>query len=202
MKQKLIYILAFIFAFLATTTTIYYLNLNYKNIFGFDFTPLHKTQVKHTQIKAADLKVDELKDFISSDLKNAILDSLKTIYASATKKDTIFASPDNSSLIDSLKKMQSKLTQLQQEVNLNAKQETANLNTNSRQIDSSKTYLKWTKKTAGIFSAMDPRKAAKIISNYSDNVARDILFTMKKKNAAEIMSELSPEVVSRISREQ
>ena len=202
MKQKLVYIIAFVFAFAVTTGAIYYLNMNYRNIFKLDFTPLHKAQKNQTQIKAADLNVNELKDFISTKLKSDIIDSLKTIYASTQKTDTVFATQDNKPLADSLKKLQSKLKQLQQELSLNAKQETAKLNENNNRIDSSKTYQEWTRKTAGIFAAMDARKAAKIISNYSDNVARDILFAMKKKSAAQIMSELSPEVVSRISREQ
>ena len=163
---------------------------------------MHKAQKSYAQIKSANLNVNELKDFISTELKKDIIDSLKTIYASSQKTDTVFTSQDNGALTDSLKKMQSALRQLQQQLNLNAEQETAKLSENNSKIDSSKTYQEWTRKTAGIFAAMDARKAAKIISNYSDNVARDILFAMKKKSAAQIMSELSPEVVSRISREQ
>jgi flagellar motility protein MotE (MotC chaperone) len=45
---------------------------------------------------------------------------------------------------------------------------------------------------------MDTKKAAKIIEGYTDNIAREILFSMKKKKAAEIISELKPEAATRI----
>jgi flagellar motility protein MotE (MotC chaperone) len=61
-------------------------------------------------------------------------------------------------------------------------------------------YTKWTKSTASMLEAMDPRRAAKIIQNYSDNIAKDILYTMKKKKAAQILAELNPELANRITR--
>ena len=45
---------------------------------------------------------------------------------------------------------------------------------------------------------MDTRKAAKIIQGYSDNIVRDLLLTMKKKKAAEILAEFKPETATRI----
>ena len=45
---------------------------------------------------------------------------------------------------------------------------------------------------------MDADQAAKIITNYSDNVARDIIYSMKKKKAVEILSALKPETVNRL----
>lgn len=61
-------------------------------------------------------------------------------------------------------------------------------------------YNKWMKSTAKLYENMEPKKAAKIIASYSDNMARDIIYTMKKKKAAEILAELNPEFASRITR--
>jgi len=72
------------------------------------------------------------------------------------------------------------------------------ISTNKEEIDS--IYNKWMKSTAKLYENMEPKKAAKIISSYSDNMARDIIYTMKKKKAAEILAELSPEFASRITR--
>jgi flagellar motility protein MotE (MotC chaperone) len=47
---------------------------------------------------------------------------------------------------------------------------------------------------------MDAKKAAKIILTYSDNIAKDIVYSMKKKKAAEILAQLNPETVNRITR--
>ncbi|MDP3682477.1 MAG: hypothetical protein Q8S01_00960, partial [Ignavibacteria bacterium] len=63
-------------------------------------------------------------------------------------------------------------------------------------------YLNWKKQTAALYELMEPKKAAKIIQNFSDNIARDILYTMKKKKAAEILAQLNPETANRITKAQ
>jgi len=63
-----------------------------------------------------------------------------------------------------------------------------------------KEYTEWIQKVSSIYSALEPKKAAKIIQTYSDNVARDILYNMSKKTAAKVVSELSPETANRIFR--
>ncbi len=65
---------------------------------------------------------------------------------------------------------------------------------------SRKEYDDWLKKISGIYSSMEPKKAAKIIQTYSDNIARDILYNMNKKTAAKVVSELNPETANRIFR--
>ena len=83
-----------------------------------------------------------------------------------------------------------------------------NLTTNLQSNDTPETqngeqekeYTDWVKKVTSIYSSMESRKAAKIIQTYSDNVARDILYSMNKKTAAKVVSELSPETANRIFR--
>ena len=53
-------------------------------------------------------------------------------------------------------------------------------------------YQIWVRNTVKLYESMDSRKAAKIILGYSDNIARDLLLTMKKKKAADIIAELNP----------
>jgi len=66
------------------------------------------------------------------------------------------------------------------------------------QIKKDSTYNSWMKNSIKLYESMDTKKAAKIIQGYSDNIAREILFSMKKKKAAEIISELKPEAATRI----
>jgi len=61
-------------------------------------------------------------------------------------------------------------------------------------------YVSWTKKIAKLYETMDPSKAAKIIQGYSDNIARDIIYTMKQKKAAGILAEFNPKIANRIMR--
>ena len=70
----------------------------------------------------------------------------------------------------------------------------------TQNIVQGKEYTEWITKVTSIYAAMEPKKAAKIIQTYSDNVARDILYNMSKKTAAKVVSELSPETANRIFR--
>ena len=67
-------------------------------------------------------------------------------------------------------------------------------------LEKEEEYSEWLKKVTAIYESLEPGKAAKIIQTYSDNVARDILYNMRKKNAAKIVAELSPETTNRIFR--
>jgi flagellar motility protein MotE (MotC chaperone) len=75
-----------------------------------------------------------------------------------------------------------------------------NVTPQTTKIPQGKEYTDWITKVTSIYSGMEPKKAAKIIQTYSDNVARDILYNMNKKTAAKVVSELSPETANRIFR--
>ncbi len=59
-------------------------------------------------------------------------------------------------------------------------------------------YEKWVKQTAMLYDSMDPQKAAQIIKQYNDKTSRDIIYTMKKKKAAEILTYLDPVTANKI----
>ena len=61
-------------------------------------------------------------------------------------------------------------------------------------------YNDWIASTVKLYESMDSKQAAKIITNYSDNVARDIIYAMKKKKAAEILSNLNSEQIVKLTR--
>ena len=202
MNNKIIYAVAFLGAFLLTTGAVIYLNNNYKDIFRFNFTPVQKEEtVNNNSDAATSQSVLELKDFIQNELKNELFDSLRTMYTDRLN-DTVYTKVlQDSTLIDSLKNIHQVITNLDQQL---AKQET-DIKTNQENFNKSKkssdsAYVAWTKQTAKLYEAMDSKRAAKIIQSYSDNVARDILYSMKQKKAAEIMSELNPETANRITQ--
>ncbi len=202
MNNKIIYAVAFLGAFLLTTSAVIYLNNNYKDIFRFNFTPVQKEEtVNNNSDAATSQSVLELKDFIQNELKNELFDSLRTMYTDRLN-DTVYTKVlQDSTLIDSLKNIHQVITNLDQQL---AKQET-DIKTNQENFNKSKkssdsAYVAWTKQTAKLYEAMDSKRAAKIIQSYSDNVARDILYSMKQKKAAEIMSELNPETANRITQ--
>ena len=200
MKEKIIYIVSFTAAFVLVTVGIIYLNTVYKDIFHLDFTVV-KTEKPKSVITVSDttnVKMGELKSFFQQELRNYVLDSLKA-YVGPAKIDTIINQVvKDSTLIDSLKYLSEALNKKDTELARQYKL-TKTLKENiSSQPDS--LYLEWKKKTAKLYETMDPSKAAKIIQGYSDNVARDLIYTMKQKKAAEVLAEFSPENANRIMR--
>jgi flagellar motility protein MotE (MotC chaperone) len=67
-------------------------------------------------------------------------------------------------------------------------------------LNNKKEYNDWIASTVKLYESMDSKQAAKIITNYSDNVARDIIYAMKKKKAAEILSNLNSEQIVKLTR--
>jgi flagellar motility protein MotE (MotC chaperone) len=99
-------------------------------------------------------------------------------------------------LEDSIVVLQNKIAKLSTEkTNL----EVSNSQTEVK-TESDEEYKKWVKETSKFYESMESAKAAKIILNYSDNIAKDILYSMKKKKAAEILAEINPEIAKRITR--
>lgn len=198
MKEKIIYIGSFIVVFVIVTIGIIYFNSEYQDIFHFNFAKTKTVEHKEAAIDTTSIQLGDLKVFLQQQLKSFVLDSLKT-YAVRTKTDTVINKVViDPSLIDSLKNLNNKLKKTNLELvrqNAIAKKLEKILN---KQPDS--IYVSWTKKTAKLYETMDPSKAAKIIQGYSDNIARDIIYTMKKKKAAEILAEFSPKFANRIMR--
>jgi len=193
MKGKIIYIAVFGGSFIVITFILILLNNGYKNIFAFDFSPIKPVQVAKSQVNPFNYK--EAFDQMLKDFKSQILDSMKTVTYVA--KDTGQIRKADSTLIDSINVLKSRLEKTAARDSIAGSGILA-----SDKVRNDSTYRIWTKKTAALYEAMDSPKAAKIIQKYSDNVARDILYSMKKKKAAEVLANLNPETANRMTRIQ
>ncbi len=204
MKEKIIYIFVFLTVFLVVTGGIIYLNNNYTDIFKLNFIPI----VKHAGTNPIEnlnnknnVSIDELKNVIQTEFKNYLVDSLKKSFPSQDKKAVVTVERKDSTLIDSLRNLRQIINKIDQKL---AKQEEQNnlVKTNQEKEKTQKdsTYINWTHQTAKLYEAMDPKQAAKIIQSYSDNVARDIIYSMRQKKAAEVLSELNPQTANRITQ--
>lgn len=189
MKEKIIYGLAFLIAFIIVTLIMIYAASAYRNIFAFDFTPVEKS----VEIARPQLTIDNRS---LAKLKKELIDSLHSIKEKAAY-DTVTVHLRDTTIVDSLRYLLSEIRKLK-----SAKEEKVvpltktTIKNESTKRDSA--YKVWIKNTVKLYEAMDTKKAAKIIQSYSDNIARDIIFSMKKKKAAEIIAELKPEVANRI----
>jgi flagellar motility protein MotE (MotC chaperone) len=193
MKGKIIYAVVFGGAFVLITLIMIVLNNDFKNVYAFDFSPVKPAQVTQSQVNPYNYK--EAFGQMLKELKSQMLDSIKTI--KYVTNDSVQNRKADSILTDSINILK---TRLENTVNQDSLVKSELLSKNNVKSDS--TYRIWTKKTAALYEAMDSKKAAKIIQNYSDNVARDILYSMKKKKAAEVLANLNPETANRMTRIQ
>lgn len=201
MKEKLIYVVIFLFAFIAVSGGMYYAAGVYKNVFAFDFSPqdhsakasVDSTKLKKPESPKAVIKPVDTEAKIDSLLKNSVSESP-------------IVEENNPVKLDSLKLLLAEIKKLKEEKGNNKSVSMPNavsiVPENSpkmnAQIKKDSTYNSWMKNSIKLYESMDTKKAAKIIEGYSDNIAREILFSMKKKKAAEIISELKPEAATRI----
>jgi flagellar motility protein MotE (MotC chaperone) len=193
MKSKIIYIASFGGSFVLVTFIMVLLNNDFKNIYALDFTPVKSNQIAQSQVNQSNYK--EAFGEMLRELKSQMMDSIKTIKYVAN--DSLQNRKADSILTDSINVLKSRL-----EKTVNQDSLIRNVSSTKYIANNDSTYRTWAKKTAALYEAMDSKKAAKIIQNYSDNVARDILYSMKKKKAAEVLSNLNPETASKVTRIQ
>jgi len=193
MKPGIIYGGVFLFAFVLVTGLLIYLNSTYENIFQFNFAP------KSLAI-ADSLKTDSLKTALND--STAVKDSVLLSSMNGVEgNDSLNQNPvENKEVENSLKKNQNEVVDPKNPKTDLTTNQLQNNTTTTQTLPQGKEYTEWVAKVTSIYSAMEPKKAAKIIQTYSDNVARDILYNMNKKTAAKVVSELSPETANRIFR--
>ena len=191
MKNKIIYVFLFLIVFLLTTGGVVFLNSIFKNIFKYDFSIA--TVSDTTQIK------DSTK-IMNAALTGGNSDSLKALNPNKVQDSLHAANSKDSTSADSLKHIQTVLKPADYLASNGKAPDSVQIATNTVRMKPDSSYIIWMKQTAKMYESMDPKKAAKIIQSYSDNIARDIIYSMKQKKAAEILSELNPDTANRITR--
>ena len=210
MKSYILNTVPFLFAFIVVTGAIIYLNGQYNNIFQFDFSP--RSQATSQLIDSLNTHTSNNPEakLNSSTGKN---DSLKVDEAIKDSGEVALKTDDNLIKGEDVKTDLKQISKKELEAQLEKKPEPEKdkiepkfasndiiQTQESKQQKQDSTYQNWLKKVSKLLEQMEPAKASKIIQNYSDNVARDIIYSMNKKSAAKIVSELSPEVAQRIIR--
>lgn len=204
MKQGIIYGGTFLFAFVVVTGLLIYLNSSYENIFQFNFAPKSLTQLSDSTktdslnvSEDAALRTEPDSTITQDSILLSSLDAIEMNDSANHKKNDSISIKNN--FQNSTQKVNEKLD------TKNPKTDVASIPPQNdkpvtQNIVQGKEYTEWITKVTSIYAAMEPKKAAKIIQTYSDNVARDILYNMNKKTAAKVVSELSPETANRIFR--
>lgn len=190
MKNKIIAASVYAVTFLVITVLIATLNKSYRNIFKFDFSPPVGEGIINSGVHLESLK--KIKTGIENVVRQEYEDSIDVMKAKTQAE--IEAAQVDPILLDSIKTLKAHLARLEKQ-----KEEQMRENDQGIEQDTTKqAYNKWLKNAISYYEAMDEDQAAKIITNYSDNVARDIIYNMKKKKAVKILSALKPEIVNRL----
>ncbi len=205
MKNIISAVLAFVVAFIAVTGILILANLYYRNIFAFDFRPRPVKKVVKHKVTFCPKDYWRIEKFVRDEFKKELLDTLHTMYFKK-KIDTVYTViVKDKALLESVNKAMKKI--LEQDARLKKQEkEIAQLKDElkkekERQKNKkSEEYVNWVKNNAKLLSQMDSGMAAKILENYSDNIAQDLIYAMKKKKAAEILSYLPPEKVAKITK--
>lgn len=186
MKNKVIYIFIFTVAFVFTTGAIVYFNSIYKNIFQFNFTSASIPD----PVKGKDSTMT-----MNASVKANVPDTVKTV-DSLSAANVKNATP----VANTVKNVQNIIKPAENKASVTKTQATVQPTVNNTPTKPDTNYINWMKQTAKLYENMDAKKAAKIIQSYSDNIARDIIYSMKQKKAAEILSEINPDAANRITR--
>jgi len=194
MKDKIIYILIFVGAFILTTAVLIFLNSQFNNIFKLDFSSPELTSVTDSLTTSSDKGQNGLADTTNSFAPKITEKRDLVIPEDSRLTDQI---ANNTKLEDSLSILLKVIDEMKNKEK-NPDEQAENTKTEETPENEKAGYEDWLVKTSKLYASMDSKKAAKIIQNYSDNIARDILYSMNKKKAAEILAEFKPELATRI----
>lgn len=186
MGSKLSILLVFAITFIGVAGTIYFLNQKYNNIFVGDFRPAPDVIEIN---RALEGRVDSLNQ-----------------YFVRTRIDTFFIYQDTT-LINQLADAQNQIADLRKQ--LTEKDKTiqsiegriSTIKTTNTAVQDS-TRDAWLTSTVKLLQTMDARRAARIIEQYDIGLQRDVIYKMKKKKAGEILSQLNPDLATKLTGEK
>jgi flagellar motility protein MotE (MotC chaperone) len=198
LQTKITYLVIFLIAFIMTTAGIVFLNQKYENIFKLDFSP-RKVTAAMTKADSLKAKIDttKLKEEWINKVNKEAADSMA---AGKGNQNTASIIAERNRQLDSLNKIKSQIAQY--EAKLKSKESELQKTSAFVKVKQDSAYVKWKKEMVKTYELMDSKMAAKIIQKLNDNLAKDILFSIKKKKRAEILSEFSPETAVRLTRIQ
>lgn len=176
MKNVIIYAVVFIIAFLATTFAVFTFNSKYENLFEFDFRDRAKVA-----------RADSL----------AALDSL-------VLSDSLHV-PEVDLHAEKTKELEENYTETKVELDKTSNK----LNKKEQELEHLKTQIEekknaeheaWLKSTIKLYEAMETGKAGQLLKSLPESEARELIYSMKNKKAAAILSNLDTETVKRLTR--
>lgn len=198
--MRLIEIITFVAAFVIVTAAIIYLNSVYVNIFQLDFTPRSSVIAEVDSLDNQPAE-EEVVTEISQESEKDSKEEKAGIIPEKTEEQVVSNTPEQKNT-EVKPVLENKPVQIPviEETSVSLAQNDFFEVPPQTNNPADSTYIKWVKSTAGLFESMEAKKAALIIKNYREDVARDIIYKMKRKKAAEVLAELDPYEAKRITQ--
>ncbi len=182
MKNGVLLAITYILAFVLVTGGIFFYNAQYTNIFRFDFTP--RALADSTKAKSDSLKAHTMVDSVAAD-------TLNNTHALQTATNDFAGN---------ISQTHNNLTGEKEPADKETTDEGKEKTPADMKKNNDPEYEKWKSATVKLYEAMESKQVAQVIVNFKDEIARDIIYSMKKKKAAEVLALLPPEVVHRYTR--
>lgn len=196
MKGMFLYLLICLIVFIGVTNVIVYFSERYENIFALDFSP--KKSLLQYNISVSEDSVKTVMQTLNREEvfrewgKEAAKPSQDTTVAENTNVANLEQNQTNTTGIDTSQAQKNRTSGPDSLQAVSGK----GFNPKDRE------YIAWREKTIQLYETMDAKKVAQVIQSFSDNIARDLIYSMKKKKAAKVLSFMDPEVVVRLTKVQ
>ncbi len=205
MKEKLTYFVVFLFAVAVSITAVVYFHKDFVKIFKLETSDSEQTVKEIPKIDLAVTPSEKIDDFIKYKVYGDS-SGIRRGPAFTVLPDTVIVEKyRDSTALRELKEIKSAYAKLESEMikknSMLAQRETEVTRlkkTLSQGSDS--TFIAWKKNTTKLLESMDAKRAASILSQYSEDTARSLIYSMNKKKAAEILTNLNAETATRLTR--
>lgn len=202
MKPGMTYGIIFFIVFLLVTAGVYYIAETQPKLLIVNIPFVTKEEAKEVStLKQESKRIELLEDQLPEDdlvaiqldpasaIKPIVKVRVDTVYQDVIIKDTQWK--------DSLLVVEAEIRNLKKE-NTDKTKEIERLKTRI-QTEKDEKYTTWLKSTVKMYEAMNAKQAAKYIQKFSDSEARDLIYAMKKKKAAEVLANLDEETVTKLT---
>jgi len=195
--KMLSYVFVFVLAFLFVTSALIFMNQKYRNVFAMDFREV-EPNIKVVPRRITRREMDQIRKDVYSKVREELDKKAEDQNIDSQKDDYKVKVNDNSYMISKLTQQINTIAQKQKKYESKRNNSQEVQKQNKAKQDS--VYSNWLKSTVKLYESMEAAEAAKFIPKYSDNVARDLIYSMKQKKAADILKNLNPDFVINLTQ--
>ena len=189
MKGMIVYAVLFLFTFIIVSLGMYQANDKYENLFHFDF----RDRFALAQEKKSQDSVKAFQDSVKHKMEQDSITKSKNHDTTSTAE----AASSDVAKTEGVEKTAVK----NEEQGKSSAGAIADPAKKKLQAEKDSARVIWKRKTIKVYESMDSKQLAKIIPDLENDLARDLIYSMKDKKRGEVLGLLSKEVVLRLTRQ-